>query len=44
VDATVASVVERFDVERAHAEADTRELLDTLVELKAIVPVLSRRR
>ena len=37
-DAIVQAVVERFDVERARAEADTLELLDTLLELKAIVP------
>jgi hypothetical protein len=37
-DAIVEAVVERFDVERARAEADTLELLDTLLELKAIVP------
>ncbi len=33
----VEAVVERFDVERARAEADTLELLDTLLGLKAIV-------
>ena len=44
-DAIVQAVVERFDVERARAEADTLELLDTLVELKAIVPAaLPERR
>jgi methyltransferase-like protein len=37
--AIVEAVVERFDVERARAEADTLELLDTLLGLKAIVPV-----
>ena len=37
-DAIVEAVVERFDVERARAEADTLELLDTLLGLKAIVP------
>jgi methyltransferase-like protein len=37
-DVIVEAVVERFDVERARAEADTLELLDTLLELKAIVP------
>jgi hypothetical protein len=34
----VDAVVERFDVERKRAEADYLELLDTLLELKAIVP------
>jgi hypothetical protein len=34
----VEAVVERFDVERARAEADTLDLLDTLLGLKAIVP------
>jgi hypothetical protein len=38
-DAIVGAVVERFAVERARAEADTRELLDRLAELKAIAPV-----
>ena len=42
-DAIVEAVVERFDVERAPAEADTLELLDTLLELKAIVPALDPR-
>jgi methyltransferase-like protein len=37
-DAIVQAVVERFDVERARAEADTLELLETLLERKAIVP------
>jgi methyltransferase-like protein len=37
-DAIVEAVVERFDVERARAEADTLELLDTLLGLNAIVP------
>ncbi len=37
-DAIVEAVVERFDVDRARAEADTLELLDTLLERKAIVP------
>jgi len=32
----VDAVVERFDVERTRAEADYLELLDTLVDLKAI--------
>jgi len=36
--AVVDAVVERFDVERERAEADTLELLDTLLELRAIVP------
>jgi Coenzyme PQQ synthesis protein D (PqqD) len=34
----VDAVVRRFDVERERAEADTLELLDTLLELQAIVP------
>lgn len=34
----VDAVVERFDVERKRAEADYLELLDTLLELRAIVP------
>ncbi len=34
----VDAVVERFDVERKRAETDYLELLDTLLELKAIVP------
>jgi hypothetical protein len=34
----VAAVIERFEVERERAEADTLELLDTLLELRAIVP------
>ena len=34
----VDAVVERFDVERERAEADTLELLDTLVSVEAIVP------
>ena len=34
--ALVAAVVERFDVEPERAEQDTLELLDTLLELKAI--------
>jgi hypothetical protein len=33
----VDAVVERFDVERTRAEADYLELLDTLLELRAIV-------
>jgi hypothetical protein len=37
-DAIVEAIVERFDVDRARAEADTLELLDTLLERKAIVP------
>lgn len=37
--ALVAAVVERFDVEPEQAERDTLELLDTLLELKAIVPI-----
>jgi len=37
-DVIVEAVVERFDVERARAEADTLDLLDTLLGLKAIVP------
>jgi len=40
--AVVDAVVERFDVERERAEADTLELLDTLLELKAIVPAGGR--
>jgi hypothetical protein len=36
-DVIVEAVVERFDVERARAEADTLELLDTL-SARAIVP------
>jgi len=36
--AVVAAVVERFDVEREQAQKDTVELLDTLLELAAIVP------
>jgi hypothetical protein len=34
----VDAVVERFDVERERAEKDTVELLDTLLELRAIMP------
>jgi hypothetical protein len=34
--AVVDAVVERFDVERSRAEADTLELLETLLELEAI--------
>jgi hypothetical protein len=34
----VDAVVARFDVERGRAEKDTVELLDTLLELRAIVP------
>ena len=34
----VDAVVARFDVERERAEADTLELLDTLLEVEAIVP------
>lgn len=40
--AIVEAIVERFDVEPARAEADTLELLDTLLELKAIVPAGGR--
>jgi methyltransferase-like protein len=36
--AVVDAVVERFEVERERAEKDTIELLDTLLELAAIVP------
>ena len=36
--AVVSAVVERFEVEREQAERDTVELLDTLLELAAIVP------
>lgn len=36
--ALVAAVVERFDVDPERAERDSLELLDTLLELKAIVP------
>ena len=42
--AVVDAVVERFDVERERAEADTLELLDTLFELRAIVPAGLGRR
>jgi len=42
--AVVDAVVERFDVERERAEADTLELLDTLLELRAIVPAGLPRR
>jgi len=34
----VDAVVERFQVERERAEADTLELLETLREIRAIVP------
>jgi len=34
----VDAVVERFDVGRRRAEADYLELVDTLLELRAIVP------
>jgi hypothetical protein len=34
----VAVVVERFDVDRERAQADTLELLETLQEIRAIVP------
>jgi hypothetical protein len=34
----VDAVVARFDVERERAEADTLELLETLREIRAIVP------
>jgi hypothetical protein len=34
----VDAVVERFDVDRERAEADTLELLETLQEIRAIVP------
>jgi Coenzyme PQQ synthesis protein D (PqqD) len=34
----VDAVVERFEVERERAEADTLELLETLREIRAIVP------
>ena len=37
--AVVDAVVERFDVERKQAEADTIELLETLLELEAIEAV-----
>ena len=40
--AVVDAVVERFDVERERAEADTLELLETLLELKAVVPAGGR--
>lgn len=36
--AIVDAVVERFEVDRERAERDTLELLDTLLELAAIVP------
>ena len=36
--AVVDAVVERFDVDRERAQADTLELLDTLLRLRAIVP------
>jgi hypothetical protein len=36
--AVVDAVVERFDVDRERAQADTLELLDTLLQLRAIVP------
>jgi hypothetical protein len=38
--AIVDAVVARFDVEREQGEADTLELLDTLLELQAIERVL----
>jgi methyltransferase-like protein len=41
-DAVVDAVIERFDVERERAEADTLELLETLLELRAIVPAGGR--
>jgi hypothetical protein len=34
----VDAVVEKFDVGRPRAEADYLELIDTLLELRAIVP------
>jgi Coenzyme PQQ synthesis protein D (PqqD) len=34
----VDAVVRRFEVERERAEADTLELLETLEEIRAIVP------
>jgi hypothetical protein len=34
----VDAVVERFEVDRQRAEADTLELLETLQEIRAIVP------
>jgi hypothetical protein len=42
--AVVDAVVERFDVERPRAEADYLELVETLLGLKAIVPVSPRGR
>ena len=34
----VDAVVERFEVDRERAEADTLELLETLQEIRAVVP------
>jgi hypothetical protein len=42
-DAIVEAIVERFDVDRARAEADTLELLVTLLEREAIVPAAGPR-
>ena len=39
----VAAVVERFDVERERAEQDYLELVDTLVELGAVLSAARRR-
>lgn len=38
----VEAVIARFDVERARAERDYAELIDTLVELDAIAPAARR--
>ena len=40
----VAAVVERFEVERARAERDYLELIDTLVEVGAVQPAARRGR
>ena len=42
-DAIVEALVERFDVDRSRAEADTLELLGTLLEREAIVPAAGPR-
>lgn len=38
----VEALLERFDVERARAEQDYLELIDTLVEVDAVAPVKRR--
>lgn len=43
-DAVVDALVARFEVERPRAEADYLELVETLLEAKAIVPAHAGRR